>query len=618
MSAPTPASRPAPCRLPGPVSLLFGPLFLKEVIVLGRRPATYWIRFGYVLLLAAVLTSAYLGLMEVVQNSGPAARLQGLSHMAPQLAKTIGWLQFIVLTLAGVVLTATTISEERFKGTLPALFTTPLSAAQIVFGKLSSRLLQAVILGLVAVPVLLFLRAFGGFEAEIAVAFSAVSICSAMFTASVGLLLSVFQKRAWTVVILGQIITVAAYVLPALIGFTLTWSDPVEAERLFLKLMYVLPPFALAAMTDPNEFAGLLGFNPTGAWVSVCIILVTVSILLNCFSAAALRAVVLARSSGRSEPLEDDGSDADQTETPGTTGLPPRAARRRRRRGGVLGAREGRSRIVGDRPVLWRELRTSVIGSRLVAGILGVLVVAYFGWTYWQFKSTETAIHYLIAMPLVPIQLLGACMTTAALIPAERDARTWDVLLTTPLSAREIVLSKCAGGVFKLCLIPALLVCHFGVFAFAGSVLWLTVLHLTMLLFSHTFLIAAIGVLLGLKFRRPVAANMVGILIALALWAGLPAVIGLLLTIGGNPDDSILLQAAMFINPVFLTVQAISGGIAEAAGSGRGYWWFNHNFMSAGSFSALLASSCTLIVCAGIGCLAAAVALLRAQSARKL
>src|SRR5262249_1232728 len=153
-----------------PASYLFGPIFQKEVRSTGRRRATYLFRMLYATALLVVVALAFQGLRQSAAHLSGVQRLQMLQQLAPQLALIIMWFQFAALALAAPIFAATAICDERRARTLGTLLTTPLTAPQIIWGKLSSRLVQLTILALLAAPLLLAIRVFGGLDARIVVA----------------------------------------------------------------------------------------------------------------------------------------------------------------------------------------------------------------------------------------------------------------------------------------------------------------------------------------------------------------------------------------------------------------------------------------------------------------
>jgi ABC-type transport system involved in multi-copper enzyme maturation permease subunit len=124
------------------------------------------------------------------------------------------------------------------------------------------------------------------------------------------------------------------------------------------------------------------------------------------------------------------------------------------------------------------------------------------------------------------VMLLPVFMTTGG-IAMEREARTWETLLTTPLSGREIVLGKFAGTVRGLWFVPTLVIAHFTAAAVAGVVPAPFLLHVVMIILGPVLFFSATGQLFSLAFRRGVTAAVMNLLVALFLWLGLWVVGGL-------------------------------------------------------------------------------------------
>jgi hypothetical protein len=115
-----------------------------------------------------------------------------------------------------------------------------------------------------------------------------------------------------------------------------------------------------------------------------------------------------------------------------------------------------RTREVSDRPVLWREVRQPLFGSRLRLIIVSVLAFVGLAFTYYWAGTSEGEFSFRVAFAneglhgalsvigAIAVMLQPVFMTAGA-IANEREARTWEVLLTTPLPARSIMLGKLIG-----------------------------------------------------------------------------------------------------------------------------------------------------------------------------
>ena len=90
------------------------------------------------------------------------------------------------MALIGPVLTSTAINEERLHKTWHVLLMTPLTAWQIVAGKLFSRLLTALTLIGLSLPVLALVRLLGGVEVQQMVGVICLCAVVALTTAALG------------------------------------------------------------------------------------------------------------------------------------------------------------------------------------------------------------------------------------------------------------------------------------------------------------------------------------------------------------------------------------------------------------------------------------------------
>ncbi len=108
----------------------------------------------------------------------------------------------IAMGLVAPVLTATAINAERLHKTLHVLLMTPIGNAQIVSGKLFSRLLVALTLIGLSLPVLALVRLLGGVETWQMI--GVVSVCAsfALSCAAIGLFFSAVLRRAYAVILL--------------------------------------------------------------------------------------------------------------------------------------------------------------------------------------------------------------------------------------------------------------------------------------------------------------------------------------------------------------------------------------------------------------------------------
>ena len=445
-------------RLPrlNPLTAFFGPIFQKEVRAAGRRRGTYILRFAYTLVLLALVGIAFWGARSTGATRSAVEHMQNLQELAPAMTMAAMWFQFLALTLIAPMLASPVICDERRARSLSTLLTTPLGAGEIILGKMTSRLVQIMILAVIAAPVLLAIRVFGGLDPGIVLAYTGVSISIAVLGASLGVLYSIWHRRA----------TSAA--LFALLSLVLVQGAPLAIEGI---LVYVLneefsgrvaypfheqvaataAPYALAGLSDVLMTGGRIpdvtihsswlsgrlsrmglgpGTNAPGVvtiapvWVVNTVYNLFMSAVVTGLSIFALRRV-----------MRKDDSESSR--------ITPRRGRRKRAAVPVEGAAlesaaephetepnetlaERENRTVSDRPVLWRELRRAAIGSKLLRRAIIVLAFGGLGLLYWRVGIDDYGLQMTIAVLGSLIVMVQAIFMTTGSIAAEREGRTWE------------------------------------------------------------------------------------------------------------------------------------------------------------------------------------------------
>lgn len=492
-------------RFPGSLRrMFFGAIFQREVRALGRRRMPYWIRSGYTLLLIGIVTIMFLSLWDTNQNVG-AAQQTVLEYLAPAMLATIATVQMAVLALIAPVLTAGAISDEKRQQTLSTLLTTPLTSRDIILGKLGARTVQLLILALVPTPLLLALRVFGGVEAEAIIATMALSLSLGMLGASLALMFSIWHRRTPSVVFFALCSLAVLAFLPWLGMMVSEWSLDANPDNFFFKC---IAPAAMRVVLSPELMGGATVASVREFWIASVGYLGVANAGVVLFSIIILRGVLKREAAGTASNsvftrLVAPGVEAPKIEHEGT----PRDARK-----------------VGDRPVLWRELRQNAIGGGkrtiMAFGLgIGILLLLY---------ATVGMDHAGITATLLFIAALGltaqVALSTPASITAERDAGNWSVLLTTPVKPWQVVLGKTLGSMRKLWLLPAVVGFHLALVMAAGWFHPIGVLHALLLIGALVFMLASTGVCLGLMCRRGVTASVLNMGLPIMLFVGLPVV----------------------------------------------------------------------------------------------
>src|SRR5687768_17203507 len=112
--------------------LLAGPIFSREAVTLPRRVRLYVSRTAYSAALLVVMCTAWLLLArtQAVRNVGDVARFGAI------LFQILAPLQLALGIFFSALLAASTITQEKDRGTLILLLLTNLSNVEIVLGKL--------------------------------------------------------------------------------------------------------------------------------------------------------------------------------------------------------------------------------------------------------------------------------------------------------------------------------------------------------------------------------------------------------------------------------------------------------------------------------------------------
>lgn len=541
-----------------PLRLFFGPIFQMEVRTAGRRTSTYVFRFlfaGLVIFFFTVFLLENWFTLDVQSSS--VAQLQQMQSLAPDLAMAIVWTQYPALLLFAPIIVGPALCDERRHRTLPALLTTPLTSWEIVLGKLSGRLTQALVLAAISVPVMLGARLLGGVSAEGILAAAIVTAVSVIQIAALALVISASSTRATAA-------ASSAFVAFLFINFGPSLGIALYNEWIakelglgqisFLWLFRTSLPISLGAVTTEHFAGQFLGAGPMITWGWASIYGGAVTVLAVGAAGWRLRATM------RQDP---DSVELLRKSNP--------RKRRRRRADADAPADEPspvalemarRSREISDRPVLWREWRIGIFRRRssMAYTILGLFV----GFTllYINADMSDPAMHYVIAEVGLAIVLLQAVFGSPGLIPHEREARTIDVLLTTPLRPRSIVFGKLAGAMRRLWIMPACLMLHFLIISITGYMRPHILFMLPLVMLPAAIMLLGTGMLAGVLFRRPITAAAANLAVPIGLYAVLPMLLALLQSRFFGWNDSgfeAIFTGLMSIHPFAMVAVTIEG-----------------------------------------------------------
>lgn len=646
-----------------PGALFFGPIFQREVVASGRRRGTYVARCAYALGLLVIVGLFFNGMRDSAGSYSAVSRLQALQTAAPQLALVIAWFQFVAMLLGSPILSAGAICDEKRARTLAVLMTTPLTSAQIVVGKLASRLVHILILSLIATPFLLAIRVCGGLDAALVLGTTALALTTAVLGASLGLLFSVGHARATTAAVMGLLALLLVQGGPAaaegVIYYAVNYSD-LGASPTYEYHKNILATCAPATMglttlgvamgTGAPDlviqadwpFDGVAGpvarsFGPTWAWCSAYNLVMAAGVTL--LTIRVLRRRMLREASGGGAPTR---ARRRRRRAPSTTATPEPAIHGAAGSAAIteaaLAAPEApsgtnggdahdepvrereRQREVSNHPVLWRELRQSSFGSRRAAWIVVLVTLGGLILLYANTRMSDEGLHATIAVLGALVAMIQPVFLTTGGVAGEREARTWEVLLTTPLSGRAVVLGKYLGLLRAQWFLPSVALGHLSVAALGGWISWWFAVHAALIFLGPALFLTATGQLFSLVFRKAVTAAVANLGVALALWLG----VWVALLMGGwfmDWTDSRWFarfgHAAYALNPVAMAVSsgqaAMHPGRVAAEFTIEG---FSRVRLSLGEFTAVVVGVLAAYAALGGGVLALAALGFRRLSGR--
>ncbi|APW61854.1 ABC transporter permease subunit [Paludisphaera borealis] len=435
--------------------MLPGPIVRREMKAATRGRGWFVVRALLGLLIGACVVAPALGFdpadEDDAYNSGAVH-----AYAAYVFAVAIGF-EILVLGMHAAMSAAVSIAEEREKDTLSLLLLTRLTRLELAVTKLAGRVLPSLLLTLVGLPFLIVGGRWAGLPPLLAIEAFAVLISTVAVAGSFGILASarrdrstiaIVESSAWTTMWLVGLPVVSR--LPVVAGSL--WGDLLVEVRRFCS--WLAPSSPLSLVTDigwltrgpgmADALAGRLHLMAALQLVVIGVILagVVASLRLREPHPKAWDAF-----GGYRPPVDDDPIYWREYL------LPLRGARR------LVIWIYLRQLFILFRAILLMALQAVVIGLLLTAMIGTMIGAGYFGYRAFQeawwgraFPSgpyeARDAFNFFIRCVTFFVGLSPAAATAATLaaqIVAERDKKTWDSLLATPLTGPEILGSKMRG-----------------------------------------------------------------------------------------------------------------------------------------------------------------------------
>ena len=409
-----------------------GPMFDKELRVASRHRRHYMLRFAYVCLLAVLVVNLWFMSVRLGAGNSAVVQVSRMGEAGKQIVASIVWFQFVTAQVLAAVLLSDAISGEIRQRTLDALLVTPIGSLRIITGKLLSKLLQLVLLLAISLPLLAVVRVFGGVPWDYMVSTLCITLTAAVFAGSLSLFASVTYRQAYQAVLLVGLWYLVVWGLVAALLVSLSRASYLSNVTV-MQVLYLTNPFAAMLVRTQAMIATPTAAGAFLSWPLHCLVILSAAAAVLAVTVLRLRRITLVTILARTERRAVFGK---------------RSARKRR---SVSPGRRRRTMvpIVGS-PIVWHERRRplfwsgrrGVIGAALVVGVVVLLVVAL--------SATGVRMGVVALFPLISIfQVLVTvrlAASAAGAITREKEARTWPILLATPLENREIVRGKAMGA----------------------------------------------------------------------------------------------------------------------------------------------------------------------------
>jgi ABC-type Na+ efflux pump permease subunit len=376
------------------------PVVEREMRVAARRPGTYRIRFIAVL--------AMLALFAYHMMDAP-NRLMGAGQAGRQLLEPLALCAFFFAISIGVIATSDSVSEEKREGTLGLLFLTDLKGYDVILGKLAAHSMNA-FYGLIAIlPILGIPLLMGGvtFVQFLRVVLSLIT--AIVLSLAAGIFVSTHSRNERKAMVFTFLLLAAITCLPWLLVFLLAdGASPKGAVWLWLMFS---PGFAMIFSVEPPPSniipPSLYWWGLGWSW----------AYSFALFARAARR---VPQSWAEFEPTP-------KKEKPIIDKYPA----------------PPRRKFLDDNPFLWLAMRGEASESRVWLFILSIIGIWLVGWL------AEGSIMWSgeVILPTVTILNIGLKIWIAGeasrRFVEDRRNNAFELLLSTPLAARQIILGQC-------------------------------------------------------------------------------------------------------------------------------------------------------------------------------
>ncbi|MCF7956465.1 MAG: ABC transporter permease subunit [Phycisphaerae bacterium] len=545
-------------------TIITGPIFDKELRVASRRKRTYFLRFVYLIAITIFISIVWSNIYDRAAFSGfngfgltgsqGSLRIQAqMARIGKMIITNIAWFQFYAMPVLAAILLSSSISDEIRGKTIGVLVSTPISSFQIVMGKMLSKLCQLIFLMAISLPILSMVRVFGGVPWNYIISTFCVTLTLTIFAASLSLFLSIYIKKPFVVIPIVIIFLVASALI-------IVWLKEYAFDARSYNYNYRIYWINFFSCINPYELLNSLGRsmkNPGRAfvikdliWQLNCGISLLFSMVILFIASLKVRKVALMEVSGQLGPLKRWLNTESENEFCGI----------------AKPKKEKPIRPISDNPVIWREARSPVFVKRKFLRLAAMALVSV-GSTVVFFICVFSVI--MDRGETLPICILGfmiyatifTVIPPALCIPAEKESRSWPMLMSTSLTDWQILTGKFVG-ILRKCMFPWSLLMLFLLYILVFSLIHpITILFITMNMISVIALLSGSGLFFGTLFKKANAAVIANIIFAVGIWLALPMLSDFSLFILGDFFDFCLTINPFYESTLVVDIRAYTNMI---------------------------------------------------------
>lgn len=528
-----------------------GPILDKELRTTSRRKRYYFLRVGYIALLAILLAQVWFFSMMSGFKGSSAFQASRMSEVALHTTIAIQWFEFICLQVLALVMLSGSISDEIRKNTLEALLSCPISSTQVVLGKLLARMWQLILLAGISVPVLVVLRVMGGVSLDFVLAGTCITVTAAMTTGLISLYCSISKRPAYRVIYLAVIACLLLYVIMPIL-LSLLKLAMIQVPSWIESAALLLNPFvAFGAVSG-----ALMGAKASAAslypWPVHCMAMLGLCAVLTALAVRKVRMVTIAERTDikgcvrrlliRSSKITDSLPSDDTV----STAFPEKR-----------------------NPVACKELRTVGFwgfGGRWKTYVLAAGISMLYGGVWFFGVLHEKVFHGVVVELLVIYGIFQIATFSARAIVTEKEGRTWVPLLTTPLSDKQIMSGKMEAVLRRTIPVWLWLTIHVIVFVLIGLISPIALFTIPLIVIPVIILLMGLGFYFSARLKSSTGAVVATYVIPLALWLVCPCLASFsplfwlpmsLFVKTGDVLASLYSSGAVLIFPMICLVQLI-------------------------------------------------------------